>query len=314
MVSAISRSGGRLRSSKPFPVALYLALPAEVSPRLRSIAGELSKGGKNDRDRITAIAGFFQQQGLTYSLTNLPIGEDPLEDFLLSGKSGYCEHFAVAFVTMLRLAGVPARLVGGYYGGEYSDLGGYYLVREDRAHLWVEALVDGTWERIDPTGLAKNAESVGNLRPRRISGLSQWVDAYNYYWNRTVINYDLDRQLDWLRRSGHATSRWDFAAIFKKNTPFLVIPAAVMALLWWVLPRLRRSPEERLLQRYLRQLRKEQIDTEDLSRGVRTLAALHPHPAARSFAEAYNAIIFSGRRASVAELRELKELLRQLRS
>ena len=314
LMQATSGSGGRLRGGKPFPTDFYLTLPAEVTPRLRSTVAALINEEDDARRRIAAIENFFLQQGLNYSLTNLPGGEHPLENFLFEGKSGYCEHFAVAFATMLRLAKVPARLVGGYYGGEYSELGGYYLVSEDRAHLWVEALVEGYWERIDPTRLARNAESVGNVQPQRMRGFSQWVDAFNYYWNRTIISYDLSQQLDWLRRTGKATRRWDFAASFKKAFPVIVAPAVILALVWLVLPRLRRSPEERLLRRFLRRLRQEKIATEDLSLGLRTLAERSRYPAARTFAVRYNALIFSGHRAGATELRELKELLRQMRS
>jgi transglutaminase-like putative cysteine protease len=314
LVQATSGQGGRIRSGKPFPLDLYLTLPEEVTPRLRSTVAELIHEGDDARQRIAAIEGFFLQQGLNYSLTELPGGATPLDDFLFAKKSGYCEHFAVAFATMLRLAKVPARLVGGYYGGEYSELGGYYLVSEDRAHLWVEALVDGYWERLDPTRFAGNADSVGNIQQQRMRGLSQWVDAFNYYWNRTVISYDLSQQIDWLRRTGKATRRWDFTAIFKQSIPFVGGAVVIVTLLWLLLPRLRRAPEERLLQRFLRQLQKEQIATDDLSLGLHTLAARARSPIARTFAARYNALIFSGRRASAAELRELKELLRQMRS
>lgn len=314
MVQATSHSGGRLRSGKPFPVEFYLTLPAEVTPRLRGVVAELVKEGDDQRRRITALEEFFLGQQLSYSLTDLPGGKFPLDDFLFEKRSGYCEHFAVTFATMLRLAHVPSRLVGGYFGGEYSELGGYYIVSEDRAHLWVEALVDGTWERIDPTLFARNSDSVGNLQPRHIGSLSQWADAFNYYWIRTIINYDLTQQIEWLRRTGSATRRWDFNTGFKKAIPFIVVPTAVIALLWVILPRLQRSAEERLLRRFLWQLRKQGIATDDLSLGIHTLAERSPHPAARNFAGSYNAIVFSGRKARADELRELKELLRQMRS
>ena len=314
MLQATSASGGRIRRGKPFPVDFYLTLPEEVPPRLRSAVDKLIKEKDDARGRIKAIEGFFLQQGLNYSLTSLPSGEHLLDNFLFEKKSGYCEHFAVAFATMLRLAKVPARLVGGYYGGEYSELGGYYLVSEDRAHLWVEALVDGYWERIDPTRLARNAESVGNVQPQRMRGLSQWIDAFNYYWNRTIIGYDLSQQIDWLRRTGRTTRRWDFAVIFKQALAVLVVPTIVLVLFWIVRPWLRRSAEERLLRRLLRQLRKEGIATEDLSLGLSTLADRSRYPAARIFVARYNALVFSGRRASATEIRELKELLRQMRS
>lgn len=314
MMQATSASGGRLRSGKTFPVDFYLTLPSDVTPRLRSTVATLRTEGDDAHRRIAALEGFFLQQGLNYSLTNLPGGEHPLDDFLFEKKSGYCEHFAVAFVTMLRLAEVPSRLVGGYYGGEYSEFGGYYLVSEDRAHLWVEALVDGYWERIDPTRLARNAESVGNIQPQRMRGFSQWMDAFNYYWNRTIISYDLSQQIDWLRRTGRATRRWDFTAIFKSILPFVIIPLVIIALTWCLVPLLRRTPEERLRRHFLRKMKKAQITTDDLNLGLRTLADRYPHPAARLFADRYNAIIFSGRRPNAREVRELKELLRQMRS
>ena len=170
MVQATSASGGRLHTGKTFPVDSYLTLPAEVTPRLRRTVDELIKEGDDPRHRIAALEGFFLQQGLDYSLTNLPGGAQPLEDFIFEKKSGYCEHFAVAFATLLRLAKVPSRLVGGYYGGEYSELGGYYLVSEDRAHLWVEALVDGYWERLDPPNRNICAAFPGGWTPSITTG------------------------------------------------------------------------------------------------------------------------------------------------
>jgi hypothetical protein len=94
----------------------------------------------------------------------------------------------------------------------------------------------------------------------------------------------------------------------------IVTPLAIFALLWLIRLRLRRSHEERLRQRFLRRLRQEGIATEELSLGLYTLAERSRYPAARTFAARYNALVFSGRRASAAELRELQALLRQMRS
>ena len=81
--------------------------------------------------------------GLSYAATGLPTGADAVEKFLFDGKKGHCELFAVSFASALRLAGLPARLVGGYYGGDYNDMAGYYVITEERAHVWVEVWIRG---------------------------------------------------------------------------------------------------------------------------------------------------------------------------
>ena len=107
---------------------------------------------------------------------------------------------ASSYATLARLAGIPSRLVGGYYGGDYNVLGGYYLVHDDTAHVWVEVLDDdGNWQRVDPSQWAVNAGET--LRATRGGGLSRWQqfnDALNYQWLQLVVIFDLGRQLELL--------------------------------------------------------------------------------------------------------------------
>lgn len=309
---ALSRLGGTLRLAGPIATEFYLTLPDTLSARVRDTAAQVATAG-DARTRIEQIEGFFLRQGLTYSRSVLPGGDDPLDDFLFEKKSGYCEHFATAFVTLLRLAGVPSRLAGGYYGGEYSEWGGYYVVTEERAHVWVEALVGEVWERIDPTTLALNAASVGTSGRERLSNWSRWLDAANYYWNRTVITYDLDRQIDWLRSTGDKGRQWRLEFDYRRwGLGLLLAGTLVVALYLVVRSRLRRR-EDRLLQDFLRLLRREGIDTTPPAIGLRRLAARSAHPLARDFAARYNAIVFHDRRMTPQEGRELQELLRRLK-
>ena len=76
---------------------------------------------------------------------------DPVDMFLFDTRRGFCEHYASAFVVLLRAAGIPARVVTGYQGGEINPSGGYMIVRQSDAHAWAEALIDGRWQRFDPT-------------------------------------------------------------------------------------------------------------------------------------------------------------------
>ena len=77
--------------------------------------------------------------------------DDPVDMFLFDTRRGFCEHYASAFVVLLRAAGIPARVVTGYQGGEINPRGGYMIVRQSDAHAWAEAIVDGQWQRFDPT-------------------------------------------------------------------------------------------------------------------------------------------------------------------
>ncbi|MEJ2199438.1 MAG: transglutaminase family protein, partial [Desulfuromonadaceae bacterium] len=98
----------------------------------------------------------------------------------------------------MRLAGVPSRLVGGYYGGEYNQFGGYYLVTEEAAHVWVEALLeDNCWLRIDPSTLADNAgEALLASRSRSLSFGRRLLDGIDYLWTQSVLTYDFSRQFE----------------------------------------------------------------------------------------------------------------------
>lgn len=305
-----SSTGARLRLPPSADAGFYLTLPTTISPRLRATAETLRAGGQNARDRLALAERFLLGQGLTYSQTDLPGGQDALDDFLFVKKSGYCEHFATAFTVLLRLAGVPSRLVGGYYGGDYNDLGGYYVVREAMAHVWVEALLDGRWERFDPTQLARNSALVGGGAGIRLQGLRQWLDAANYYWNRTVINYDLAQQIAWLRQTETHTRNWRVAFNVRQLLRQLLIPALLLSLGVGLFFLLRRSPLERLLRRFYRLLRRHGIEPEE-HLGLQALAERYPHPAAQEFAALYNAIIFSDRTPQRAELRQLRALLRR---
>jgi transglutaminase-like putative cysteine protease len=79
------------------------------------------------------------------------LDRDPVDGFLFDTRRGFCEHYAGAFTVLLRAAGIPARVVTGYQGGEMNPDGDYMIVRQSDAHAWAEALLDGQWQRFDPT-------------------------------------------------------------------------------------------------------------------------------------------------------------------
>jgi len=135
---------------------------------------------------------------------------EPVDQFLFESRRGFCEHYASSFVVLLRAAGIPARVVTGYQGGEINPNGGYMIVRQSDAHAWAEALVGGVWRRYDPTaavapsrverGLA-SALPAGESLPLFARFDGGWLkdlnlawDAVNHGWRRHVIDFNYDRQ------------------------------------------------------------------------------------------------------------------------
>jgi hypothetical protein len=150
----------------------------------------------NDKEKTIAnLIRYLNDGQYRYSLQGLPVTKIPLEDFLLRSKYGNCEYFASALSVMLRIAGIPSRMVGGYRGGYYNEVGKYYLVPQKNAHVWVEAFVPQRgWVRLDPTPASADTFAFprqGSLLLR----ISIFFDTINYYWNTIVLNYNLERQL-----------------------------------------------------------------------------------------------------------------------
>ncbi len=185
--------------SRNYPTELqhwdpYLQLPAGISRRVVDLVGSLI-AGREPSHQITVLSQYFRQAGFRYSLEDLPLSEHPIDDFLLSHRYGNCEYFASALAMMLRIAGIPSRVVGGYRGGAYNDMGRYYVVSQNEAHLWVEAYVMGTgWLRLEPTPPLTVVPKYYQVREvfRKVSLM---LDTINYYWNMVVINYSFNDQL-----------------------------------------------------------------------------------------------------------------------
>jgi transglutaminase-like putative cysteine protease len=304
--AALSRRSGRLEVREDIDRGLYLQVPSAVSPRVAEAAASVAAGG-GDREKIARLEAFFLSRRLTYSLNTPSRAADPVDDFLFVSRRGWCEHFAASFALMLRLAGVPSRLVGGYYGGDYNELGGYYLVTEEMAHLWVEALVDGReWVRLDPTRLGREAAGAqgGGLGPGR-----RLLDAVDYYWNRMVIGYDLDRQMDVLREAGERAGRWrpDLSSL-----GWVLGGGGVLLLLPAVLGYLRRrgTREERLLRRYQRCVtRRYSLGELSPTTGLQELAIRVGDPACHEFAEIFGGAVYRDRPLTEEEYRRLNRLV-----
>ncbi len=183
-----------------------------VTPRIAALAAQVMGQG-SAAERARRLEDHLTED-YTYTLNFVGRStESPLEDFLFRYRSGQCEYFASAMVLMLRSQGVPARLVTGFLGGEYNPFEGYYIVRENNAHAWVEAYLPGEgWRIFDPTppaGRPGEANEGGLLLARQA-----W-DFVLFRWDRYILTFGL---YDQLRIFSGLREMWsDFWSFFKRD-------------------------------------------------------------------------------------------------
>lgn len=293
---------------------IYLQLPKMLNPRLQEIADQL-RTGADRKQRIDLLKNDFSNRQLEYSSSGLPVTKTPVETFLFDTRRGYCEYFASSFGLLLRMAGVPTRLVGGYLGGTWSELGGYYLVSEDSAHVWVEALLeDGSWQRIDPSRLAVNAaSSLLGRRQKQLGFFRMLADNLNHVWNSSVITYDFNRQLEFLKKTNQDLHRLNWGSA-RKQWPWLLLPGTLLVSGWLLFRRRKVSLEERLLQSYRKAvLRRFGVTLDTDCRGIYALAEQLNHPLCDEFARRYGGAVYRDCRLTAAERKRLGEIVRQLR-
>lgn len=203
----------------------YLSLPDESNPRSRALAREMYAQAGGDAAFIDAVLRKFNEEDYYYTLEPPPLGSDPVDRFLFSTRQGFCEHYASAFATMMRAADIPARVVLGYHGGEFNDLGDYLIVRQSDAHAWTEVWLEGRgWVRVDPTAAVAPqriemsvADSVrdGIGLQWGLSTRSEWLhrmqlswDAVNAKWNEWILGYGPETQANFLETLGLDDPGW----------------------------------------------------------------------------------------------------------
>lgn len=200
---------------------LNLALPAEGNPQARALAQQLFVQSGSDPVRyMAAIERWINQTEFRYTLSPPRLNTDRIDEFLFQTKAGFCEHYSSSFTFMMRAAGIPARVVAGYQGGELSQGGDVWEVRQKDAHAWTEVWLEGQgWVRVDPTSFVaperveqgmnamtqqQGAAMFGSGASAQISyqqyqmlqTLRRLSDQASYYWQKDVVGYDQDKQAD----------------------------------------------------------------------------------------------------------------------
>jgi transglutaminase-like putative cysteine protease len=204
-----------------------LDLPRDgTNARSVALGQELAaRHADNPRAIVRELLDMFRQQPFEYTMQPPRLADNAVDEFLFTTRKGFCEHYASAFTVVMRAAGVPARVVTGYQGGEFNPYGGYLIVRQSDAHAWSEVWIEGSgWMRVDPTAAVAPERIRGGLIdavaadepvPGRLRDASPvWLqvemgwDAVNDFWNQRVVRFDAQSQFDLLDRLGVDDPDW----------------------------------------------------------------------------------------------------------
>ncbi|MFC5302685.1 transglutaminase TgpA family protein [Azospira restricta] len=294
-------------------LAAALRLPTAGNPRARALAAEWKARHASVQAIVAEALLMFGREQFGYTLQPPLLGDDPVDQFLFETKRGFCEHYASAFVFLMRAAGIPARVVAGYQGGELNPVDGYLVVRQSDAHAWAEVWQEGVgWQRVDPTaatapsrierGIASalpESDALPMMARLDIGWLRQlryrW-DAINNAWNQWVLGYNPERQREMLSRLGLDDIDW------RGMTALLAVLCAAALLvvtLWTLAQRPRLDPAQRAWLRFCARLARLGVPRHawegPLDYAAR-VAAARPEfgKAARSAAAAYAATRYGG--------------------
>lgn len=254
----VSKTAFRIGVDEP-PQALrdWLELPPGFHPRTLELASRWRTEQSDDSALVARALAMFREQPFRYTLEPPPLGDDRVDEFLFETRAGFCEHYAGAFVVLMRALSIPARVVTGYQGGERNPLDGYWLVRQADAHAWAEVWLAGRgWVRVDPTGAVDPSRiehgrrlSGAALADGALEGAVPWLhrirfgfEALGNAWNQWVLQYDRGRQQSLLARLGIEGGDWHrLAALLALVLGVMIVVAALLTLR----PRVVRTPLER---------------------------------------------------------------------
>lgn len=292
-VNAVARLAQRAAPVQgPRDLRDLVALPAGYNPRTLQWAFALRRDPRyaqaDARALAQAVLQHIRSAGFSYTLAPGPYGEnDPratVDEFWLDRKAGFCEHFAAAFVVVMRAMDVPARVVTGYQGTDPFPVDGYEIVRQSHAHAWAEYWLPGTgWVRADPTAAVApdRIERSRNLVPARglVAGAIEAMspnllvqfrnawEAVNNRWSQWVLNYSRGQQFELMKALGMRSPNWMDLLVA------LLVCASALAFggaLWTVWDRRHQDPWTRMHQRVRLKLRGLQVDA-PAHAGIRTL-------------------------------------------
>lgn len=304
-------------------------LPANSNPETVAIAKQWRAEEGSDQAFINRVLALFNQQ-FVYTLEPPTLGRHSMDEFLWQTQRGFCEHFSSAFVVMMRAAGIPARVVVGYQGGEFNPIKNFLMVRNSDAHAWSEVWLENRgWVRIDPTAAVAPERIEGGLRSAlsqdeadaitdafSLNGYSKFelmnklryqLEALEYNWHRIVLGYDQEQQSAFLRNLLGDITPLRFALLLLGAG---VIFFGAVGLFLFLSGRTKvKDPGERAFKQFLRRLKSHGIERQP-GEGPRSLAQRINEedpklgPWANLVAKSYEKYAYQGQEGALTDLRK----------
>lgn len=211
-----------------------LQLPGGFHKKTIALARSWRETGLSSQEIINKTLQWFREDNFYYTLSPALLTNDHVDEFLFSTKEGFCENYTSAFVTLMRAAGIPARVVTGYQGGTYNPIGNYLIVYQRNAHAWAEVwLEENGWTRIDPTSAVapeRVSQGIENAFTAGAGIASFGIDNNNFFrtirrqfrygwdmlnnqWNQWIISYNSDTQIDFFNRFGFKNMNWQYLSL-----------------------------------------------------------------------------------------------------
>jgi protein-glutamine gamma-glutamyltransferase len=296
----------------------YLQIPDRISQDIVALTKSLAI--LRDKEKTAKnLFRYLNSGSYQYSLRDLPVTKTPLDNFLFTSKYGNCEYFASALTVMLRVAEIPSRMVGGYRGGYYNEVGKYYIVPQKNAHVWVEAFIPQRgWVRLDPTPASADTFALpkeGNLFLR----MSIFFDTINYYWNTIVINYNLERQLSIARTVMKGLRKPSLHLSIQKRQfliPLIIIAMAVfMGFTIKALLMNRKADEIKILSRFLKgmeQVGYKKTGSQGLEEFISCVDDKELKTIAYHFVTDFEKVFYKDKKLNKEEIMHLKSIIKNI--
>jgi transglutaminase-like putative cysteine protease len=232
------------RTITPLRVRRVAVSNYPVTPAVAAMARRIVGNAADPVTKAAAIEHYLSTR-FRYVPNPADIGHTmTVDDFLLRDQRGHCEYFAAGMVALLSAVDVPARIVGGFYGGKLNPLTGYFIVRQEDAHAWVEIFDGGSWQTFDPTPVSLRP---GNAQSGLVGAYADALsDSINYFWDRYILTFGLADQvalaLEALGRArnllasvGGITRRSAAQLLTLQYAMTMLLLIAAGAVLWWVI-------------------------------------------------------------------------------
>ena len=249
---------------------LHLQLAPGRNPRTIELARRMRAAAGSDREFARSVLAIFRDQEFYYTLTPPGLERDSVDDFLFNTRRGFCGHFASAFTMMMRAAGIPARVIAGYQGGDWNPIGSYLILRQSHAHAWSEVwLPESGWTRFDPTAAVAPARIERGLEATlsgddllqnglgRANGLwwraGMIWDNVNARWNDWFVQFNRLQQQELLRAFGFDDPDWQDLALVLGIGVGIALALLAGWLAWDFRPR-RPDPATAIYRRYVQRL------------------------------------------------------------